>query len=782
MPSTLPCCANQNTRHARRCKSPHPPYLGGMYAARNLEDALAAPAETGELHLVVGGFDAFPLEVLTLPNLRLLDLSQNLLTTLPPEIGQLTQLEVLILRGNALRQLPPEVGQMRHLQRLDLERNQLQALPEALQYCEALRELRLSHNIFEAWPGEAIPPQLESLLLSRNMLRELPESIRHLQQLSYLDISDNRLQQLPHSLVLLDRLEHIMLAGNPLGYALPSVDPESDLAHILKELRRSKANASDHVRWWRLLQGDATLLADEEPYLLAAALDSPLTPVRAAAALLLPQWFPSPLPKKGPADILFAGTISGKTKYQRALQQAGFQILLRQQPDTIVVLGDRPAQAGKQAFAAGNRIAYEGHLEEWLKAAQGEYLSGKAKTHPMTTNLRRLIRTYRKENIEMALVMMSRAGVPPELLTELLAVKLFHTDPEIQQKAAQAFSQLAEKQLQAFVDRQVAQHDIALHPEKVAALVQALLRNTSLNASALIDAAVDLAGGGLGLVLLLPDSERLPHFEKFLKAGQLQLSNLQLPAFPLALAQLPALRYLMLSRNRLQELPSDLQPFSQLEMLDLAENALTAMPDGIGILRQLKGLDLSSNRLRHLPDSIGEMQALEALRLDRNPLLTLPASLTQLPSLEMLGLFGCKFAHFPEIVWQLGGLRSLDVGECNLHSLPANIAGFAHLESLSLRNNPLAQLPEWLGDLPALRFLDLSMLPGRTLPERLRGHAQLERIYLLRDESMDWEQVIPILASMPRLRYAYFRGRKIVRNIQLLMEEKLPRVRVSFGN
>lgn len=760
---------------------PNPPYLAAMYIARNIEDALLAPAETGELHLAGQGLGAFPLEALQLPRLRLLDLGNNLLTTLPAEIGGLAQLEVLVLRGNAIRELPPEIGQLQRLQRLDLEKNQLAALPGELQHCDGLRELRLGFNVFEEWPAPALTPRLESLSIQRNQLREIPVGLRHLTRLHYLDLSYNRLQQLPTSLLLIEALQHLFLEGNPLAWVLPSAHPEGDWELMVKELRRNKAPIQDRIRWFRLLQSDTDLCHEEAPHLLAAALDSPLAAVRAAAKLLLPQWFPSPLPATGPAEICIGGTIASKSMVVKAFQSAGFHVLPRPNSATIVILGERPGAMAAQAFADGNPIGYEGHLAAWIKAAQGEFLSASTTAHPMTANLRRLIRSYRKENIEMAFVIMAKAGIPPELLTEMLAIKLFHSDLEVRAQAAEAFSQLADRQLQAFVARQVDQHYKAELVEKVPELVEALLRNKAIVAATLVDAAIDLAQGHLGLVLLLPEAERLPHFQKFLQEGQLNLSNLRIGTFPTALAQLHDLRFLMLSRNQLRELPHDLQAFSKIEMLDLADNHLTTLPPELGALQQLKGLDLSHNRLRALPDSIGTLPSLEALRLDRNPLTALPATLTQLPHLEMLSLYGCKFAQFPSVVWELTSLKSLELGECNLRVLPSLLEGFAELESLGLRENPLTELPAWLGELKALRYLDLSLMPVRQLPASLHGHPRIERMYLIRDESMDWEQVIPILASMPRLRYVYLRGKKIVRNIQLLIEDQLPRVRVYWN-
>jgi Leucine-rich repeat (LRR) protein len=350
----------------------------------------------------------------------------------------------------------------------------------------------------------------------------------------------------------------------------------------------------------------------------------------------------------------------------------------------------------------------------------------------------------------------------------------------VRQKADEAFSQLADKTLKAFVDRQLAQSYRENEYYDVRGLVQALMRNATLDAGTLVRTAMALKGESTALVMLLPEAMRASQLQNSLQDGQLQLSGIGLTEFPAALEGIQGLRHLMLSRNQLATLPLDLGPFSGLEMLDLAENHLVELPEGIRVLRRLMGLDLSQNRLRNLPDAMGRLASLEALRLDRNPLQGLPSSMGELGRLEMLGLYGCRLGEVPDVVWGMSQLRSLDLGECNLSSLPVAISGFPQLESLGLKDNPLVVVPDWVGELPALRFLDLSLLPARELPGSLWGHGRLERIYLVRDDSMDWEQVLPILASMPRLRYVYLRGKKIVRAMQLRIEERLPRVRVTF--
>jgi hypothetical protein len=154
--------------------------------------------------------------------------------------------------------------------------------------------------------------------------------------------------------------------------------------------------------------GTMDILEDFPAELCLAALDSPLSAVREAARKLLPRLFPSPLPKVGPASILFAGQFPGihKAEMEKMLGAAGFKIERRLfgPPSMIVVAGERSGAIREEALKNGNPIALEGHLEAWLAVDKGEFLSASPVVHPLNENLRRLVRSYKKENIEMALV------------------------------------------------------------------------------------------------------------------------------------------------------------------------------------------------------------------------------------------------------------------------------------------------------------------------------------------------------------------------------------------
>lgn len=755
-----------------------------MYTARNLEDALSAPNETAQLLLSGHGITDFPREIFQLQNLEVLDLSQNLLRDLPPEIQFLSKLKNIQLRNNQLRQLPEEIGNLQVLERIDCSINQLSSLPQSLLQATSLREILIDSNCFEAFPTVELPASLNSISIANNQISEIPDSIRRLFKLNFVDLRHNRLSSVPVTLTLLQDLEHLKLAGNPIDLATDFADPEEQLSHFFREFRRHTNNLDEARLWLHLLQGQTNEIKDQAKSLLLASLNCPIDAIRKCAANQLPSIIENPLINAKNGSFMIAGQVSmfRKSEGKEVLEAQGLSENKRPKDNsTIIILADRPEKSLSKALANGNPIALEAHLAKLVVKTKGQFLGKEAVLNPMTENLKRLIRSYKKENIEMAMVMMGVGGLPANLLSDLLAIGLFHPEPSTAKKALETFKKEAASNLRVFVERQVQIHVDAEGELQIEPLLKALKRNATLDIEALVAAAIGMKGFQRNLLLLLSEASRLPFYESRIQNGLLDLSSMNLSSFPSGIANFKELQYLKLARNIIEKLPDQLQEFSQLKMLDLSENKLSELPENIRALNALTRLDLAHNQLSTLPEGFSELQSLEALRIDSNPFYELPKSIESLENLELLGCYRCKLSSLSDGIWALPALRSLDLGECNFKELPDEMQGLRLLESLVLRENPLQRFPEWLGELPNLRFLDLSMLPLPYLPENLHAHPKIERLFLIREESMNWEQVLPILASLPNLQYVYFRGRHIVRHLQLQIEDMLPKVNVRWN-
>lgn len=180
-----------------------------------------------ELCLARNYFREVPVCVTKLRHLRVLDLSDNLISTVSDEVRKLRALKRLNLRNNTISALPKAVTRMHHLIELNMGGNSLVTLPPEIGELKRLRKL----------------------ILDRNQLQCLPESIATLNDLDTLDLTKNRLRELPTCLYQMQSLSalHVYrqlhkhglwLHQNPLIVPPPQVWQTDDIRAIYDYLRR----------------------------------------------------------------------------------------------------------------------------------------------------------------------------------------------------------------------------------------------------------------------------------------------------------------------------------------------------------------------------------------------------------------------------------------------------------------------------------------------------------------------------------------------------------------
>ncbi|XP_074464376.1 E3 ubiquitin-protein ligase LRSAM1 isoform X3 [Larus michahellis] len=135
---------------------------------------------------------------------QVLIIHTNNLTSLVPKSCSLLSLitvKVLDLHDNQLASLPADIGQLTSLQVLNLERNLLKCLPQSI--------------------GDLA--QLQMLNVKGNKLKELPTTVSGLRSLRTLDISENMLQELPRVLAHVRTLETLTLDASSMSYPSPDI-------------------------------------------------------------------------------------------------------------------------------------------------------------------------------------------------------------------------------------------------------------------------------------------------------------------------------------------------------------------------------------------------------------------------------------------------------------------------------------------------------------------------------------------------------------------------------
>jgi tRNA A-37 threonylcarbamoyl transferase component Bud32 len=125
-----------------------------------------------------------------------LELANCSLTSLPDQLPTLLpNLEILFCPKNNFAVLPPVIGQCPNLRMVSFKE------------CHSIRSI----------PPEALQPQLQWLILTGNLLQEIPETIGRCNQLQKCMLSGNQLRQLPSGMSQLQNLELIRLACNQLS-------------------------------------------------------------------------------------------------------------------------------------------------------------------------------------------------------------------------------------------------------------------------------------------------------------------------------------------------------------------------------------------------------------------------------------------------------------------------------------------------------------------------------------------------------------------------------------
>ncbi|NXT88471.1 LRSM1 ligase, partial [Anhinga rufa] len=135
---------------------------------------------------------------------KVLIIHTNNLTSLVPKSCSLLSLitvKVLDLHDNQLASLPDDIGQLTSLQVLNLERNLLKCLPQSV--------------------GDLA--QLQMLNVKGNRLKELPATVSGLRSLRTLDISENMLQELPRVLAHIRTLETLTLDASSMTFPSPDI-------------------------------------------------------------------------------------------------------------------------------------------------------------------------------------------------------------------------------------------------------------------------------------------------------------------------------------------------------------------------------------------------------------------------------------------------------------------------------------------------------------------------------------------------------------------------------
>ncbi|MDO9208761.1 MAG: leucine-rich repeat-containing protein kinase family protein, partial [Sulfuricurvum sp.] len=139
------------------------------------------------------------------------------LTSFPEEIFELAEsLEILDLSNNLLSSIPDEISRLTKLKIAFFSNNRFVTLPSSFKGCEELYMLGFKANQIEEFDEDILPHSISWLILTDNKLKKLPRSIGNLHKLQKCALAGNQIEKLPNEMAACQNLELLRLSANQI--------------------------------------------------------------------------------------------------------------------------------------------------------------------------------------------------------------------------------------------------------------------------------------------------------------------------------------------------------------------------------------------------------------------------------------------------------------------------------------------------------------------------------------------------------------------------------------
>jgi hypothetical protein len=172
----------------------------------------------------------FPNAVFSLADtLEILDLSGNQLSSLPDDFIRLNNLKILFLSDNQFKVFPEVLGRCKSITMIGFKSNQIHTIAETALHSE-IRWLILTNNLLTQLPASIGNCwNMQKLALAGNQLTSLPIELSNCKNIGLIRISANQITEFPEWLLTIPKLSWLAFAGNPFCYK-PII--ENSLAEI----------------------------------------------------------------------------------------------------------------------------------------------------------------------------------------------------------------------------------------------------------------------------------------------------------------------------------------------------------------------------------------------------------------------------------------------------------------------------------------------------------------------------------------------------------------------
>ncbi|KAG1658916.1 Leucine-rich repeat-containing protein 40 [Nymphon striatum] len=508
-----------------------------------------------KLILAFNSLRSIPNEIQYLPNLNILDLHDNQLTSLPSTIGELQQLTKLNLSHNKFEEIPEAVFRMKSLKYFHIQNNSLKSINDDIGNLSFLEELDLGHNDIKNLPHAiGFLSRVFKFSASHNKLDSLPADISSMLALRILELTNNSLKELPADISNLEHLEMLYLQHNKLKQ-IPVLNNCSNLKELhlgnneITELTAQHIEGLPNIFLLDLKDNKVTNIS-EDICLLFSLERLDLT----NNSLTNLPYSIGTIPNL--KSLLLEG--NSMRSIRRDILMRGTTQLLKWMRSRI----EDPSSINAKIAAAtkiDNNIG--GGKPSRLSSGYGESPC-KVRTDIYTM---KSTKTLDYSNLQVSII-------PSEYFS-------------MAKEAGVCIVNFSKNQLQQLPDQ------LEMLSNKI----------QELNV-------------GFNKITILP-----PFLSSFHELTYIDLRNNQLNEIHEQLSGAKNLREINLSFNRFTSIPSALFGLLKLEIIFLNDNQINAINvEGLSHLKDLATLDLHNNNISQVPPELGNLQQLKSLQLEGN--------------------------------------------------------------------------------------------------------------------------------------------------------------------
>jgi Leucine-rich repeat (LRR) protein len=696
-----------------------------------------------------------PAECFDTWNLRCLDLSQNVISTIPDAISKLTRLHTLDVSHNKIAFFAESLGSVTTLTALFCNDNSLVQMPNDLfESLGVLAQLHMQNNcISKLPPSISCLSSLREFRLENNSLKSLPHGLTNLVNLQELNLQDNMLSAVPTDLGALKRLSNLnvfqnhdlksppfevaMCCNNPVLLKGDS-DEEDDVCDTDDEGNAAKKSAnrsfSGQPRWKSdpPYQKPSPLIR----YLwgLYDALHGVSLQSAGTGLLSVPSVF---------LELLHLKSINISFNRLHKLP-ASFTLLSQLQ---VINVSHNMFASLDSVFAGMLQITHVNVSYNFLETLPKEFGACEALEELECSGNPLALPSEEIFRIGPQAVVLYLRQVNIALHTYVLTLSNRHLEvfPE----------QLADFDFIRTLD--FSHNDIRRLPGALGTMTQLTRLDFSHNNLMSFPLGLDGLSNLISLNLNYNSLKELPvTFSCLRSLTNLDVSCNVLVSLPETLGGMSLLEHLDCSRNELCDLPASLSSLVKLKEMNVSYNQIIHTPLGLSCLTSLQTCSFKCNKLLVLPSGLGVLPNLKDLQWDLNPYLSpmrqaadefdCPKIISMLQQLAAASRDSQKkllwdnfgFRHFPDYDadiftfnttgWFVRGLKTLNLEHNKIIAFPDSFSRLSALTVLDISYNGTVHLPNSMSCLSSLNTLKMRDCRCVALPAGLGLSKALMRI------------------------------------------------------